>query len=119
MTVIYKILPEPLWQEAQAQGLFRGAAIDLSDGYIHFSDAGQVRETARRHFNGQTDLVLVAFEAEAFGTALRWEASRGGALFPHLYAELDPAIAKWVMPLPWDGSGHVFPQNVFPPERLA
>ncbi|NMD06842.1 MAG: DUF952 domain-containing protein [Phyllobacteriaceae bacterium] len=111
MAIIYKILPEALWQAAQRSGSFAGAAIDLTDGYIHFSTAGQAVETARRHFHGQRELLLVAFEAEALGDALRWEPSRGGDLFPHLYAVLDPALALWVKPLPWAGGQHDFPEG--------
>lgn len=109
MKVIYKILPQQLWQESRVAGVFHGSAIDRTDGYIHFSDAGQVEETARRHFRGQGDLVLVAFDAGAMGADLRWEVSRGGALFPHLYATLDPASALWTKSLPWNGEQHVFP----------
>ena len=96
MAIIYKILPEALWQAAQRSGSFAGAAIDLTDGYIHFSTAGQAVETARRHFHGQRELLLVAFEAD---------------LFPHLYAVLDPALALWVKPLPWAGGQHDFPEG--------
>ncbi len=85
---IYKIVPRELWQEARAAGLFKGASIDLKDGYIHFSTAAQAIETARLHFAGQADLLLVAVDATLFGEALKWEASRGGDLFPHLYAPL-------------------------------
>jgi uncharacterized protein (DUF952 family) len=84
MTLIYKICPRALWQEAERDGVFRGAPVDRTDGYIHFSTAAQARETAAKHFAGQTDLLLLAVEAEALGLALKWEPSRGGALFPHL-----------------------------------
>ena len=96
MTLIYKIVPASLWRKAEAAGLFEGAAIDFEDGYIHFSTAEQVRETAARHFAGQDDLLLVAVEAERLGPSLRWELSRGGALFPHLYAALRPGEAAGV-----------------------
>lgn len=111
MTVIYKILPRQLWQDATVAGVFQGSGIDLADGYIHFSDASQAEETARRHFHGQTDLLLVAFDSDVLGQDLRWEASRGGALFPHLYATLNPAAALWARPLPWDGALHRFPEG--------
>jgi uncharacterized protein (DUF952 family) len=91
MPLIYKISPEPLWRAAEAAGAFRGAPIDLEDGYIHFSTAAQVRETAAKHFAGEANLLLVAVDADALGDALRYEPSRGGDLFPHLYAPLDPA----------------------------
>lgn len=110
MTTLYKIVPAGLWDDAVAAGVFRGALIDLSDGFIHFSTADQVKETARLHFAGQDGLVLAAFDAQAFGAALRYEPSRGGALFPHLYGTLDPKAALWVKPLPLDGEGgHIFP----------
>ena len=96
MSLIYKILPRTAWAEALAQGRFDGSPIDLQDGYIHFSTADQAQETAARHFRGQADLVVVAVEADALGQALRWEPSRGGQLFPHLYAPLDPALALGV-----------------------
>ena len=107
---IYKIATESTWREAEKAGVFKGAAIDLSDGYIHFSTAEQVKETAARHFAGQADLVLVAVDVDKLGEALKYEVSRGGALFPHLYAPLDPATARWVKPLPLDADGtHRFP----------
>lgn len=111
MTLIFKILPEALWRDAMNAGVFHGAPVDVSDGYIHFSTAKQVRETAARHFAGQTDLVLAAFDSEGFGPALIWEPSRGGALFPHLYAPLSPGQARWVQPLPLGPDGvHLFPE---------
>lgn len=111
MPLIYKITSRESWKNAVQSGVFAGAAIDLTDGFIHFSDAAQVEETARRHFSGQESLVLVAFDAERFGAALKWEASRGGALFPHLYGTVDPAFALWVKPLQWSGTAHVFPEG--------
>ncbi len=98
--VIYKICPAEMWREAESQGLFDGAAIDLKDGFIHFSTAEQLSETAGKHFAGQDDLVVVAVETEGLGDALKWEVSRGGALFPHLYAPLRLKAVKWVKPLP-------------------
>jgi uncharacterized protein (DUF952 family) len=102
---VYKLLSGEAWQAAVAAGRFDGAAIDLEDGYIHLSTGAQAQETARLHFRGQAGLVVVAFEAEAFGDALRWEASRGGQLFPHLYGGLDPALALAVTPAPLDAEG--------------
>jgi uncharacterized protein (DUF952 family) len=108
---IYKICESVLWREAQAAGVFRGAAVDLSDGFIHFSTAAQVSETAARHFAGARDLLLIAVDADALGGALRWEPSRGGALFPHLYGTLALAAVRWVKPLAIGaGGGHVFPE---------
>ena len=86
-------------------------ALDLRDGFIHFSTAAQVRETAARHFAGAADLLLVAVSTEALGPALTWEPSRGGDLFPHLYGELPFEAVRWVTPLPLDAAG----QHVFPP----
>lgn len=108
---IYKICPSELWRQAERAGRFEGAAIDLADGYIHFSTAEQARETAAKHFAGQDDLLLVAVEASPLGDALRWEVSRGGALFPHLYASLEMSAVRWVKPLPLGADGgHVFPE---------
>jgi uncharacterized protein (DUF952 family) len=109
--VIYKICRTDEWRDAERAGAFRGAAIDLSDGYIHFSTGAQVAETAARHFVGAADLVLVAVATAALGTALKWETSRGGALFPHLYGALTPDAVLWVKPLPLGGDGrHLFPE---------
>ena len=113
MTVIYKICGAEEWQAAVAAGVFLGSAVDLRDGFIHFSTAAQVRETAARHFAGAGDLVLVAFDDAALGPALRYEPSRGGDLFPHLYSSLDPAAALWVKPLPLASDGnHIFPDDL-------
>jgi uncharacterized protein (DUF952 family) len=112
MTFIYKICTAAEWQAAEAKGVYRGSAVDARDGFIHFSAAEQAVETAARHFAGQRDLVLVAVDAEALGARLRWEPSRGGALFPHLYGALDLAAVRRVEPLPLDAAGrHVFPQG--------
>ncbi|TCT06832.1 DUF952 domain-containing protein [Aquabacter spiritensis] len=107
---IYKIAPAALWQDAVRAGRFVGAPVDLEDGFIHFSTAAQMHETAQRHFAGQADLLLIAVDAPALGDALKWEPSRGGALFPHLYGPLPLDAVRTVMPLPLgpDG-GHVFP----------
>ncbi|MGH6762970.1 MAG: DUF952 domain-containing protein [Phyllobacterium sp.] len=109
--LIYKIVPRPLWQQAQESGIFSGAPVDLHDGYIHFSTEEQVRETASKHFAGQADLLLVAIDGDKLGQALKYEASRGGALFPHLYANLPLDTVIWAKPLPLDGNGqHLFPE---------
>jgi uncharacterized protein (DUF952 family) len=110
MTLIYKICPAALWRQAEIDGVFRGSPVDLADGYIHFSTAEQAKETAAKHFAGQHDLVLIAVEAETLGAVLQWEPSRGGALFPHLYAPLDVKDAISVVPLPLGADGvHQFP----------
>lgn len=113
MTLIYKISPGKDWQQAEARGRFSGAPVDLADGFIHFSAADQVRETAAKHFAGQEGLVLVAIEAEALGEGLKWEPSRGGALFPHLYGELDMSAVRWVRELPLGADGaHLLPEGL-------
>ena len=112
MALIYKICPQALWREAEAKGVFEGAPVDLQDGYIHFSTAAQMRETAARHFGGQADLVLVAVAEGDLGEKLCYEPSRGGDLFPHLYAPLRLSAVKWVAPLPLGPDGvHVFPDE--------
>jgi uncharacterized protein (DUF952 family) len=109
--VVYKICRADEWRAAERAGGFRGAAIDLSDGYIHFSTGEQAAETAARHFAGKGDLVLVAVAVAALGPALKWEPSRGGALFPHLYGVLTPDAVLWVKPLPLGDDGrHMFPE---------
>jgi uncharacterized protein (DUF952 family) len=105
--LIYKICDAALWHAAELAGSFLGAGIDLADGFIHFSAAEQVAETAAKHFSGQRNLVLVAVAADALGTALKWEISRGGALFPHLYGPLPVSAVKWVRPLALDAGGRV------------
>ena len=107
---IYKISTTALWREAERTGAFTGAPVDLADGFIHFSTAGQVAETAARHFAGASDLVLVAVDPAGLGAALRYEPSRGGALFPHLYGTLPLTAVRWVRPLPLGREGHVFPE---------
>ena len=111
MKIIYKICPEPLWRAAEAAGVFEGAPIDIIDGYLHFSTAQQVKETAARHFAGQNDLLLIAIDAGRLGEDLRYEPSRGGDLFPHLYAPLALSAVMWVKPLPLGSDGrHAFPE---------
>ena len=118
MPVLYKICPRDLWRQAEARGRFTGAPIDHADGYIHFSTAAQVAETASRHFAGVEDLVLVSVEADALGDALRYEPSRGGDLFPHLYADLALDAVRAVDDLPLGPDGrHVFPAR--PQDRTA
>ncbi len=106
MSRVYKILDRPTWEAARAAGVFPGADIDLRDGYIHLSTAAQAAETARLHFRGRPDVVLLELEADDFGADLRWEPSRGGQLFPHLYVPLDPARVRAVhaAPLGEDGA---------------
>ena len=109
--IVYKICAAALWREAEGAGLFRGAGIDLQDGYIHFSNAEQVAETAAKHFAGAADLVLIAVDAAALGAALKWEPARGGALFPHLYGPMPLSAVRWVKGLPLAADGrHVLPE---------
>jgi uncharacterized protein (DUF952 family) len=111
MTTIYKICTVAEWRAAEREGVYRGSAVDRRDGFIHFSTAEQAAETAAKHFAGQRDLVLVAVDGDALGAALKWEPSRGGALFPHLYGALDPKAVRRVDALPLDAAGrHVFPK---------
>lgn len=110
-STVYKIVPRMLWQEAEAAGRFDGAPVDLADGFIHFSTAAQAAETAARHFAGVEDLLLAAVDTESLGAALRYEVSRGGALFPHLHGPLFLSAVRWVKPLPLGPDGrHVFPE---------
>lgn len=97
--LIFKIVAQNLWYEAQTSGEFGGAPVDLADGYMHFSTADQLERTASLHFAGQSDLLVVAVEAESLGEALKWEPARDGAKFPHLYRALSTAEAVWARPL--------------------
>ena len=99
-TRIFKIVATGEWRAAESAGAFDGAAVDRADGYIHFSTAAQAAETAAKWFAGRADLTLVAVDPEALGAALKWEPSRGGALFPHLYAPLPMSAVVWSRPLP-------------------
>ena len=113
MPTIYKICTAAEWHEAEHAGAYRGSAVDRQDGFIHFSTAGQSVETARKWFAGQRDLVLVAVDGGALGARLKWEPSRGGALFPHLYGDLELRAVLRVDPLPLDPAGrHVFPPQM-------
>jgi len=107
--LIYKIVSASEWLEAERAGVFRGSVVDRRDGFIHFSTDAQVRETAARHFAGQDDLRLVSVSPDAL--ELRWETSRGGALFPHLYGPLPVSAVRWVRLLPLGADGqHMFPE---------
>jgi uncharacterized protein (DUF952 family) len=107
--VVYKIVASEEWAEAEAAGVFMGAAIDRADGFIHFSTAEQAPDTAAKWFADRGDLTLAAVDTEALGNHLRWEPSRGGALFPHLYAALPMSAVVWSRPLPLGLDGrHVF-----------
>lgn len=105
MSRIYKILPRTAWAAAHEAQRFEGSPIDVADGFIHFSTAAQAPETARRHFAGQADLVVLEVEAADLGEALRWEPSRGGELFPHLYGPLEARHVRYVTEAPLGEDG--------------
>jgi uncharacterized protein (DUF952 family) len=110
--LIYKIFKADEWAALQAKGETLGAPIDLSDGFVHFSTGEQAAETAAKHFAGQDGLVLLALEADDMGDALKWEVSRGGALFPHLYRALRLDEVIWAKPLPFVDGKHDFPPEM-------
>ncbi len=110
---IYKLVPAASWQQAELLGRFVGSPADLADGYIHFSTAAQVADTAAKHFAGVTDLLLVEVATADVEATLRWEPSRGGALFPHIYGDLPLSAVRSVTPLPLGDDGHhVWPGRV-------
>ena len=111
---VYKVLSEAAFEQAWAEGHFHGSADDARDGFIHLSDGSQLAGTLATHFAGQEGLVLVALDPARLGAALKWEPSRGGALFPHLYAPLDLAAMVWIEPLRLGPEGcHILPEGVF------
>lgn len=110
--LIYKIFRGPEWAEFNASGKTRGAPVDLSDGYIHFSTGAQVVETCEKYFAGVEGLKLLVLDSEDFGKYLKWEPSRGGALFPHLYRSLRQEDVMWQTDLPLGPKGHIFPEGV-------
>ena len=112
--LVFKICTRAEWQGAERAGVFPGTPIDRRDGFIHFSAGDQVAETAAKHFAGERDLVLVAVEAKALGAALKWEVSRGGALFPHLYGMLPLGAVAWVKTMPADAAGHLILPDLGP-----
>ena len=107
--LIYKIFRQNEWDAFRQSGQTQGAPVDLTDGYIHFSTREQASETATKHFAGEHGLMLLAVETEALGDALKWQTSRGGALFPHLYTALDMDDVVWALPLPLEQGAHRFP----------
>jgi uncharacterized protein (DUF952 family) len=111
--LIYKIFRRAEWVAFRDAGETLGAPIDLNDGYIHFSTAAQVAETAAKYFATESDLVLLALDPAKLGPALKWEPARGGALFPHLYRKLTRADVLWDKSLPLGATGHIFPEGVF------
>ncbi|WP_421694161.1 DUF952 domain-containing protein [Aestuariivirga sp.] len=111
MRILYKIITAAEWRDAEAKSVFEGSAVDLKDGFVHLSAPHQVRETAARHFAGQEGLLLVAL-AEGDLPNLRWEPSRGGDLFPHVYGVIETRLAASVLPLPLVDGAHQFPAGV-------
>lgn len=110
--LIYKIFRTEEWAALRAAGTTRGAPIDVADGYVHFSTAEQAAETAAKHFEGQDNLMLLALEADDLGRDLKWEVSRGNALFPHLYRDLRMDDVIWAQPLPLVNGVHQFPAGL-------
>lgn len=110
--LILKIFRRPEWDAFRASGETAGAPVDLADGYIHFSTPSQAAETAAKHFSEESDLVLVACNADRLAPDLKWEESRGGALFPHLYRNLRLADVVWDKSLPLGVTGHIFPEGL-------
>ena len=110
--LIYKIFRADEWANLQAQGASDGAPIDVSDGYVHFSTAEQAAETAAKHFAGVEGLTLLACDSQAMGDDLKWEISRGDALFPHLYRTLNLSDVQWHAPLPLVDGIHQFPKDM-------
>ena len=110
--LIFKIFRRAEWDALRSSGQTTGAPVDLADGFIHFSTAEQVAGTAARHFATESDLVLVAVDAGKLGADLKWEPSRGGALFPHLYRALTLGDVVWDKSLPLGATGHIFPEGM-------
>lgn len=111
---VFKIVTAADWAEACLAGRYLGSDADRRDGYIHLSAAQQVAATAAKHFAGISGLLLVAFKSEALGSLLRWEPSRGGELFPHLYAPLPTGLAVWTRPLPLGQDGSPLVPEMLP-----
>jgi uncharacterized protein (DUF952 family) len=110
---VFKILRAVEWDEARRLGAFEGSADDLRDGFIHLSDRRQIEGSLARHFAGVRELVLVALDPRRLGDALRWEPSRGGALFPHLYGRLPCDAALWAEPVETsETGGHILPERL-------
>ena len=111
MSAIFHMARVAEWRDAEARGRYPGSAEDRADGFIHFSTAGQVRESAAKHRTGESGLVLVACDPNALGEALKWEEARGGQIFPHLYGAIPMSTVLWTAPLPLDADGvHIFPE---------
>ncbi|MFT3729962.1 MAG: DUF952 domain-containing protein [Hyphomicrobium sp.] len=103
--IVFKIATAREWSKATTSGIYQGSADDHRDGFIHLSSRHQLLGTLEKHFKGKGDLVLIAFEASKLGAQLKWEQSRGGDLFPHLYANISVSDAMWQRPLSNDANG--------------
>lgn len=112
MPVLYKIMSWQEWETAQAQGIYKGSEVDRRDGFIHLSAAHQVGATAQKHFFGKTDLLLLSVREEGLGQSLKWDVSRGGDLFPHIYGPLPISAVSGVIPLPLVNGVHQFPKGL-------
>lgn len=112
MALLYKIMSRQEWADALARRVYEGSELDRRDGFIHLSAPGQVRETVSRHFAGMADLVMVVVKQESLGKTLKWEASRGGALFPHVYGVIPIVAVKEVIPLPLENGRHQLPEGL-------
>lgn len=110
--LIFKLFRSDEWADLRARGETAGAPIDVADGYVHFSTAGQAAETAQKHFAGVDGLFLLAVDTDTLGDALKWEVSRGDALFPHLYRKLTLKDVVWAQPLPLEDGVHQFPAGL-------
>jgi len=110
--IIYKILRGPEWADLRARGASAGAPVDVADGFVHLSTPAQAAQTAAKHFAGAEGLMLLGVETDRLGADLRWEVSRGGAEFPHLYRALRLSDVAWAQPLPIAGGVHQFPAGV-------
>jgi uncharacterized protein (DUF952 family) len=114
VSILYKIMPKKEWEQAQSEGAYTGSAVDRGDGFIHLSAAHQVRETAAKHFAQQENLVLLSIDEDSIGDSLKWEISRGGALFPHVYGPLPINAVREANSLPLENGEHQFPESLIP-----
>lgn len=110
--LVYKILRRDEWEQLKSDGQTMGSAVDIQDGFVHFSTAQQLGGTAAKHFTGETGLTLLACDGASMGERLHWEPSRGGALFPHLYSTLSLQDVLWHQPLELGPNGHILPDNL-------
>jgi len=110
--LIFKIFRPTEWHVLHAQGATDGAPIDVADGYIHFSTAAQIAETAAKHFADAGDLMVLALDSDKLGTDLKWEPSRGDQLFPHLYRQMRLADVLWARSFPQGEGGHILPEGI-------